>query len=94
MFELAWRLSGTREHRVQPRATFVCMNAIPNSLASRAAPGHCIKAARRDDDGVEEVGFVGYIAETTPAGKRLHVRAAGPCSSEGLPRSTTAHRPG
>jgi hypothetical protein len=36
---------------------------------------------RKDENGVEEIAFVGYVAETTPAGKHVHVRAAGP---EGL----------
>lgn len=40
--------------------------------------GHCIKALRTDENGVEEVAFVGYIAEATPTGGHLHVRAAGP----------------
>jgi hypothetical protein len=57
------------------------MDAIRTRWRPAPPPGHCIKALRRDENGVEEVRFVGYIAETTPAGGRLHVRAAGP---EGL----------
>src|ERR1019366_7980191 len=68
------------EHRCS-RASFVCVNAIRTRWRPAPPAGRCIKALRRDENGVEEVGFVGYIAEATPAGNRVHVRAAGP---EGL----------
>lgn len=57
------------------------MKAIRTRWRPAPPPGHCIKAVRKGEDGGEEVRFLGYIAEATPVGKPLHVRAAGP---EGL----------
>lgn len=57
------------------------MNAIRTRWRPASPPGRCIKALRTDENGVEEIGFVGYIAETIPDGENVHVRASGP---EGL----------
>jgi hypothetical protein len=53
------------------------MSTIRTRWRPTPPPGNCIKALRTDENGVEEVAFVGFIAETTPHGDKLHVRAAG-----------------
>lgn len=54
------------------------MSTIRTRWRPTPPAGNCIKALRTGENGVEEVGFVGFIAETTPQGDKLHVRAAGP----------------
>ncbi len=57
------------------------MNGIRTRWRPPPPAGHCIKAIRKNEHGVEEVGYIGYIAEATPVGNTLRIRAAGP---EGL----------